>query len=78
MDNTEWGVMKDYKLILEHKSLPRLGKYVPAIEFFMRAWGRFGDDKHHLQPFIKPGLNKVKTYYNKMENSPAYLIAMCK
>lgn len=63
---------------MSHDQLPRLGKSVPTFEFFMKAWKKMSNKEPRLQPFIKPGLAKAESYYNKMENSPAYVIAMCK
>ncbi|KAG6372907.1 hypothetical protein JVT61DRAFT_6914 [Boletus reticuloceps] len=88
MDDASWGVIYDGKEILEiphhiqqtmsHESLPRLGKSVPTFEFFMKAWEILQTKTPRLQPFIGPGLVKAEKYYNKMENSPAYVVAMCK
>ncbi|KAG6379822.1 hypothetical protein JVT61DRAFT_10369 [Boletus reticuloceps] len=63
---------------MSHESLPQLGKSVPTFEFFMKAWEILQTKTPRLQPFIGPGLAKAKKYYNKMENSPMYVIAMCK
>jgi len=34
------------------------------------------DRKPHLAAFIQPGLDKASKYYNRMDDTPAYIIAM--
>jgi len=36
------------------------------------------DSKRHLAMFIQPGLDKASKYYNRMDDTPAYILAMGK
>ena len=57
---------------------PVLSSAIPLIEMFMSEWEELGDDYPHLQRWTDAGLKSAKKYYNHMDYSKAYAIAMCK
>jgi hypothetical protein len=61
---------------MSHESLPCLGQSIPSFEFFMKAWQALSDRVSRLRPFIHVGLEWANLYYNRMDNSPAHVIAM--
>ncbi|KAF8587220.1 hypothetical protein K439DRAFT_1338861, partial [Ramaria rubella] len=84
----EWDLLKDFEFILEQphavqqamskQLMPLLSGTLPSLEIFMSWWEQIHDTKQHLAPFIQPGLDKASKYYNCMDDSLAYIIAMGK
>ena len=64
--------------IMSSESQPILSRAVPAFELFMSAWEKLGDDNKRIDPFIQVGLYWANRYYGRMDNTRAYVIAMCK
>ncbi|KAF8580434.1 hypothetical protein K439DRAFT_1356881, partial [Ramaria rubella] len=62
--------------VMSKQATPLLLGALPALEIFMSRWEHMRDNKAHLAPFIQPGLNKAYKYYNRMDDSSAYIIAM--
>jgi hypothetical protein len=56
---------------------PILSGAIPAFEMFMTKWEKLGNEHPHLKPFIKPGLDWAYRYYNRMDRTTAYIVAMC-
>ncbi|CAA7260680.1 unnamed protein product [Cyclocybe aegerita] len=55
---------------------PILANAIPAFEMFMTAWERLGEKFLHLEPYTKVGIEWAVKYYNKMDLTKAYVIAM--
>lgn len=45
---------------------------------FMSQWEKLVANHTHLEPLVKPGLDKAYEYYGRMDRTRAYIIAMCK
>lgn len=67
--------------VVQHRvsgeKLPRLGLSVPYFELFMTGWEELRDDQPRLKPWIKVSLDWAGKYYNRMDETTAYVIAMC-
>lgn len=63
------------------ENTPILAGSIPAFELFMAAWNAMLADadlkEENISKFIDPGLAVANTYYNKMGDTDAYIIAMC-
>ncbi len=57
---------------------PLLSETLPAFERFMTLWEKIRDKFPNLKPLIEPGLQSAYKYYNRMDNTKAYVVAMCK
>jgi hypothetical protein len=44
----------------------------------MTAWEKLRQTNKRTKPFIDVGLHWANIYYNRMDNTRAYVIAMCK
>ena len=55
---------------------PLLSSAIPSLEMFMSQWEHMQDSKQHLARLIQPGLDKASKYYNCMDDTPAYILAM--
>ncbi|KIK19162.1 hypothetical protein PISMIDRAFT_43286, partial [Pisolithus microcarpus 441] len=55
---------------------PTLSRAVPSFELFMTAWEKMQQENRRLAPFIEVGLIKARRYYNRMDNTKAYIISM--
>jgi len=56
---------------------PVLSGAIPAFEMFMTAWEQLGRDHPRLSQWTDIGIQWATTYYKKMDDSSAYVIAMC-
>lgn len=56
---------------------PVLSGAIPAFEMFMTAWEQLGTAHPRLARWTDIGIDWATTYYKKMDDSPAYVIAMC-
>jgi hypothetical protein len=70
------AVLHKVQQTMSRESTPILVGSLPAFEMFMTAWEALGEKNPHLQPFINIGLEWAKKYYNQMDNTKAYIIAM--
>jgi hypothetical protein len=59
------------------ESTPILSGAIPAFETFMTKWEQLAKQHAKLEPIIEPGLNWAYKYYNRMDDTKAYVIAMC-
>lgn len=55
---------------------PLLSGAVPAFEMFMSAWEDLARNHPRLEAWIEGGLQWAKEYYNKFDDTKAYVIAM--
>jgi hypothetical protein len=62
---------------MSSESLPRLGSAVPCFELFMSAWEMLGATHPCVKPWTDVGLEWATKYYQRMDNTRAYVIAMC-
>ena len=44
----------------------------------MTAWGKLCETNKCITPFIQVGIDWAMTYYSRMDNTRAYVVAMCK
>jgi hypothetical protein len=58
--------------------LPSLCYAVPCFELFMTAWEVLAKGNPRFEPFIAVGLEWATKYYERMDNTRAYVVAMCK
>jgi hypothetical protein len=63
---------------MSSQSQPILGCAVPCFELFMTLWEKVGKTNKHAKYFIEIGLYWANIYYNWMDNTQAYVIAMRK
>ena len=49
---------------------------MPAFEMFMTTWEMLAEKNACLKPFIEIGLSWARKYYQRMDNTKAYIIAM--
>ena len=63
---------------MSSESCPKLGKAVPHLELFMSAWEKTAEETPHLKPFIDVGLKWANKYYKRIDDTRAYVVAMCK
>lgn len=67
--------------VVQHRvsgeKLPRLGLSVPYFELFMTGWEDLRDNEPHLKPWLDIGLRWAMKYYSRMDDTTAYVIAMC-
>jgi hypothetical protein len=66
---------------MSSENTPILAATIPAFELFLSAWEAMKADEdlveENVASIITPGLNLAKSYYKKLEDSNAYIIAMC-
>ena len=64
------------------ENTPILAGSIPAFELFISSWKSMLADTNlqneNIAKFIQPGLDIATNYYNKMGDTDAYIIAMCK
>ena len=62
--------------MLKEKILVLAG-VIPTFERFMTLWESLAEKNPHLSDALKLGLSFAAKYYNKMDATKAYIIAMC-
>ena len=55
-----------------------LAGVIPTFERFMSAWETLSEKNPHLAVAINKGLSFASKYYKKMDDTKAYILAMCK
>ena len=53
-----------------------LGSAVPSFELFMTAWEFWGESNPHVKPWTDISIKWVTKYYQHMDNTQAYVVAM--
>jgi hypothetical protein len=56
---------------------PVLSGAIPSFEMFMVVWEQLGENHPHLAGWTDIGIEWATVYYRRMDESPAYVIAMC-
>lgn len=51
---------------------------IPAFEIFMTKWEKLAEGRSNLSPMVKEGLVSAYKYYDRMDQTRAYVVAMCK
>jgi hypothetical protein len=63
------------------ENTPILAATIPAFELFVASWTSLIVDqdlqKENILKFIRPGLAVATKYYDKLEETDAYIISMC-
>jgi hypothetical protein len=66
---------------MSSENTPILAATIPAFELFLSAWEAMKADEdlaeENIASIITPGLALAKSYYKKLDDSNAYIIAMC-
>lgn len=66
------------QMIFSKEATPVLAGAIPAFEIFLTKMEKLAETKANLNPFITEGLKFAYSYYNRMDNTSAYIVAMCK
>ncbi|KIK14506.1 hypothetical protein PISMIDRAFT_84486, partial [Pisolithus microcarpus 441] len=67
-------LLHDQRMSAEKRAM--LNRAVPSFELFMTAWEKLRETNKCIAPFIDVGLKWAKQYYNRMDNTQAYIISM--
>jgi hypothetical protein len=64
---------------MSKEKMPVLAGVIPMFECFMSSWETLArvKENRHLKDALEMGLEFAKKYYNKMDNTNAFVIAMC-
>jgi hypothetical protein len=64
---------------MSKEKMPVLTRVIPMFEHFMSSWETLprAKENRHLKDALEMGLEFAKKYYNKMDNTNAFVIAMC-
>jgi hypothetical protein len=63
---------------MSKEKTPVLAGVIPTFERFMTAWEKLSEKNPHLAVAINKGLMFANKYYKKMDETKAYILAMCK
>jgi hypothetical protein len=58
-------------------AMPVLSGAIPSFELFMTKWEQLGEHFENLRPWTDVGLKWARKYYNRMDDTRAYIIAIC-
>lgn len=64
--------------MLSKEETPVLAGVLPSFEIFLTKWEKLATVKLWLKPWIDEGLSWAYKHYNRMDQTSAYVIAMCK
>ncbi|KAF8230270.1 hypothetical protein L208DRAFT_1282653, partial [Tricholoma matsutake] len=64
------------QVMLKDKT-PILAGTIPSFEQFMSCWEQLAKKNVHLAPAIKIGLDFTMKYYKQIDDTDAYVVAMC-
>jgi hypothetical protein len=86
LTDVEWNTLQDIKAILavphaaqqtmSKETTPILSGSIPAFEMFMLSWEQLAEKIPCLKPFINEGLKWALKYYEWMNRTDAYVVAM--
>jgi hypothetical protein len=62
---------------MSKEKTPVLAGVIPTFERFMTAWESLARINPHLRDAINLGLSFARKYYVRMDETKAYIIAMC-
>lgn len=63
--------------VMSKEKTPVLAGTIPSFERFMTSWEKLAKKNEHLAPAIKIGLKFAYKYYRRMDDTSAYMVAMC-
>ncbi len=63
--------------IMSAESMPVLSGAVPSFEIFMTRWEKLRTKFPKLKPWVDVSLQWAEKYYNRMDDTDAYVVAMC-
>lgn len=63
---------------MSSESLPVLGGALPSFELLMIQWESLATNAPQCAPYLKVGLEWARDYYQRMGQTHAYVVAMCK
>ena len=64
--------------ILGAETTPTLCYAIPAYSAFIDLWKKQIEDYYQWEPIIQPGIDKLEDYQGRLNDSPAYVVAMGK
>jgi hypothetical protein len=64
--------------LLSGEQTPLLAGVIPVFEVFLTGWEKLARKRKNLAPFIQCGLDRANEYYNRLDKSNAYVVAMGK
>ncbi len=64
--------------VMSEESRPILSGAIPAFKMFMMKWEKLAAEHAKLRPIVQPGLDWAYKYYSQMDETKAYVVAMCK
>jgi hypothetical protein len=70
-------VPHEVQQVMSGESMPVLSGAVPSFEIFMTRWEKLRAKFPLLKPWIDVGLQWAEKYYKRMDDTDAYVIAMC-
>jgi hypothetical protein len=62
---------------MSSESTPMLARTIIAFEEFMTAWEKVGKKYKKLKPWVDVGIHWATKYYKRMDDTKAYVVAMC-
>ena len=62
---------------MSKEKTPALAGVIPTLKQFMTSWESLTEKNPHLSDALKLGLSFATKYYDKMDATKAYIIAMC-
>ena len=65
-------------MVMAGNKLPSLCGMIPTIEIFMTGWEELCKNQPYLKRFVQPGLKYAVKYYQAIDKTSSYVIAMCK
>jgi hypothetical protein len=65
-------------MLLSNEKTPVLAGVLPMFEIFLIKWETLARNKTRLAPLIDEGLKWAYKYYQRMDLTDAYVVAMCK
>ena len=63
--------------IMSAESMPMLSGAVLSFKIFMTQWEKLCTKYPELKPWVNIGLEWAKKYYTRMDDTDAYVVAMC-
>ena len=63
--------------IMLGESMPVLSEAILSFKIFMTRWEKLRTTYLELKPWVDIGLEWAKKYYNCMDNTDTYMVAMC-
>jgi hypothetical protein len=62
--------------VMSSESTPILAGVIPAFEAFMSRWEELAKEEPRLCIFVEEGLTWARKYYQRMDHTIAFVVAM--